>query len=98
MSTNVPHLTSVTAVLRVKIPTDHTSAPVTAGTLEMDARAEVPCDLVLSAQFFRDCNKNMIHLEMVGSKTGRHNVNITWLLNIMILYNVFIIYNKMSSS
>ena len=56
ISTNVPYLTSVTAVLRVKIPKDHTSAVVTAGTLEMDAHAEVPSDLDLLAQFFRDCN------------------------------------------
>ena len=65
-------------MLRVTILKDHTSAPVTAGTLEMDAHAEVPCDLDLSAQFFRDCNKlkNVIHLEIVGSKTGRYNVNI----------------------
>ena len=51
----------MTAVLRVKIPTDRTSAPVTAGTLEMDVHAEVPSDLDLLAQFFRDSNENMIH-------------------------------------
>ena len=51
----------MTAVLRVKIPTDHTFVLVTAGTLEMDAHAEVLSDLDLLAQFFLDCNENVIH-------------------------------------
>ena len=51
----------MTAVLRVKIPTDHTSAPVTAVTLEMDSHAGVLSDLDLLAQFFLDCNENVIH-------------------------------------
>ena len=72
-------------MLHVTILTDHTSAPVTAGTLEMDAHAEVPSDLDLLAQFFRDCNENIIPLEIVGLKTGRYNVNIVWIYNITMI-------------
>ena len=70
ISTNVPYLTSVIATLRVTIPTGHTSAPVTAATLEMDVHVKVPSDLELLAQFLRDSNKNMRHLEIVGSNAN----------------------------
>ena len=72
--TNVPHLTCVIATLRVTIPTGHTSAPVTAATLEMDAIVKVPSDRVLLAQFLRDSNKNMRHLGYVGSNPNGSNI------------------------
>lgn len=46
----------MTAVLLVTIPTDHTSASVTAAILEMVAHVEVPSDLDLLVQYLRDSN------------------------------------------
>ena len=51
ISTNAPYLTSVIATLRVTISTDHTNAPVTGATLEMDVHVKVPSNLDLLAQF-----------------------------------------------
>ena len=63
------------AALRVTTPTDHTSASVTAATLEMDAHVEVPSDLDMLAQFLRNSYKNMRHLEVdVGSNPNRFNI------------------------
>lgn len=62
------------ATLRVTIPTGHTSAPVTAATLEMDVHVKVPSDLHLLAQFWRDSNKNMRHLEVVSSNANGSNI------------------------
>ena len=55
------------ATLRVTIPTGHTSAPVTAATLEMDAPVKVPSDRDLLAQFLRDSKKN-IHKAIRGRR------------------------------
>ena len=71
---NVPYLTSVIATLRVTIPTGHTSAPVTAATLAMDVHVKVPSDLDLLAPFWRDSNKNMRHLDVVGSNANESNI------------------------
>ena len=69
---NVPYLTNVIATLRVTISTDHTSAPVTGATLEMDAPVKVPSDrdlLTLTRTYIR-------HLEVDGSNLNGSNITV----------------------